>query len=315
MSPADQNPFTFTADDGAPLCIHRWCPDGSIKAVVQIVHGMAEHGARYGRLAAALNAAGYAAYAQDQRGHGQSVPEGTEPGHLADHDGWQRCIDDIHGLNRHIAQEHGELPLFLFGHSMGSLMLQQVLADHPDDGCGFVLSGTSGSPPPIAAAGRLVARIERARLGKQGKSELLNALSFGDFNKPFRPNRTDFDWLSRDEDEVDAYIDDPLCGFVVSTQCWIELLDALPGLTAPAKLAAIPKDKPVYLFAGRRDPVGEMGKSVMQLVDAYRGAWLTDVTVTLYEDGRHEMLNETNRDEVTADLVAWLDRVYDRRSR
>ncbi len=309
MSSEDATTFTFTSGDGTPLCVHRWLPGGPLQGVVQIVHGMAEHAGRYGRLAATLNAAGYGVYAHDQRGHGLSVPEGVEPGHLADDDGWNRSVTDIHLLNRQIAQEHRDVPLVLFGHSMGSLMLQQVLAAYPDDGCGFVLSGTSGSPPPIAAAGRLVARIERARLGRQGKSRLLNGLSFDDWNKRFQPNRTEFDWLSRDEAEVDAYIDDPLCGFVVSTQCWIDLLDALPKLTAAKSLAAIPKDKPIYLMSGRRDPVGDMGKSVTQLVDAYRGVWLTDVEVKLYDEARHELLNEVNRDEVTDQLMAWLARV------
>jgi alpha-beta hydrolase superfamily lysophospholipase len=309
MTTATPSTFSFTSDDGAALSVHRWLPDGAPKGIVQIVHGMAEHGGRYDGLAQALCAAGYGAYAHDQRGHGHSVPDGEEPGHMADLGGWDRGVSDIHLLNRHLAQEHRELPLLLLGHSMGSLMLQQVLSQHPDDGCGFVLSGTSGSPPAIATAGRVVARIERARLGKRGKSELLNALSFGDFNKAFRPNRTDFDWLSRDEAEVDAYIADPLCGFQVSTQCWVDLLDALPKLTARANLAQIPKQKPIFLMSGTRDPVGSMGKSVTQLVDAYRDAWLTDVEVKLYQDGRHEMLHETNRDEVTERLVAWFDRV------
>ncbi len=311
MTTPDHSTFSFTSDDGTALSVHRWLPDGSPKAVVQIVHGMAEHAGRYGGLAEALCDAGFAAYAHDQRGHGRSVPDGEQPGHLADFDGWNRGVSDIHLLNRHLAQEHGEVPLLLLGHSMGSLMLQQLLAQHPDDASGFALSGTSGSPPLIATAGRLVARIERARLGKQGKSALLNALSFDDFNKQFRPNRTDFDWLSRDEAEVDAYVADPLCGFVVSTQCWVDLLDALPKLTTRKNLAAIPKQKPIYLLAGSRDPVGDMGKSVMQLVDAYRSAWLTDVEVKIYEDGRHEMLHETNRDEVTAGLLAWFDRVVE----
>ncbi|RLB64879.1 MAG: alpha/beta hydrolase [Deltaproteobacteria bacterium] len=311
MASSNQSTFSFPSDDGTALWVHRWLPDGPPKAIVQIVHGMAEHGGRYGGLAEALCAAGYGAYAHDQRGHGRSVPEGEELGHMADSAGWDRGVSDIHLLNRHLAHEHGALPLLLLGHSMGSLMLQQVLAQHPEDGCGFALSGTSGSPPAIATAGRLVARIERARLGKRGKSGLLNALSFGDFNKAFRPTRTDFDWLSRDEAEVDAYIADPLCGVQVSTQCWVDLLDALPKLTTRANLARIPKQKPIFLMSGSRDPVGDMGKSVTQLMDAYRNAWLTDVEMKLYDDGRHEILHETNHSEVTERLVAWFDRVVE----
>jgi alpha-beta hydrolase superfamily lysophospholipase len=159
----------------------------------------------------------------------------------------------------------------------------------------------------IAAAGRLVARIERARLGPKGKSSLMNTLSFEEFNKPFRPNRTAFDWLSRDDAEVDKYIADPLCGFAVSIQLWVDLLDALGHISSPDQQARIPRDLPVYVFCGSEDPVGEQTRSVKQLLEAYGRAGLGDVTHEFYAGARHETLNETNRDEVTKDLIAWLD--------
>jgi alpha-beta hydrolase superfamily lysophospholipase len=190
---------------------------------------------------------------------------------------------------------------------MGSYMTQQVLFEEPSLVDAAVLSGTSGEPDLLASAGRVVARAERLRLGERGKSALLTKLSFGAFNQAFAPNRTSFDWLSRDPAEVDAYIADPLCGFECTTTLWVQLLDALPRLALPSNHARIPKSLPVYVFAGAEDPVGGFSKSVRKLLDAYRTAGLRDVTFRFYAGGRHEMINETNRDDVVRDLRTWLD--------
>lgn len=299
--------FTFETSDHRSLHVYRWLPEGEPLAVLQIAHGMAEHAGRYAQTAEAFTRAGFAVYAHDHRGHGRSVGEGAILGHMDDVDGFGRAVRDLCDLGRRIARDH-EKPIVLLGHSMGSFMAQRVLADHAEQYAAVALSSTNGRPPPIAQAGRAVARIERARHGPTGSSPLLQKLSFDDFNKRFRPNRTAFDWLSRDEDEVDAYVADPLCGFAVSTQTWISLLDSLPTLATPEALARIPKHMPVYLFAGTHDAVGDFGRGVMRLVDDYRAAWLTDLTVRLYDGGRHEMLHEINRDEVNDELVAWAKR-------
>lgn len=290
-----------------------WAVDAA-KAVVQVIHGMAEHGARYARLAEALAAAGYTTYAHDHRGHGHSISEASPAGHLADHDGWNLIVGDAHGVNREIARRHPGLPIIVLGHSMGSFVLQQLLFEHPGDVVAAALSGSNGKPPAKASAGKLVARLERARVGRRRPSPLLTRLSFGDYNKAFAPARTDFDWLSRDPAEVDAYIADPLCGFEVSTQTWVDLLGALGRIADPRNVARVPKDLPLYLFAGDSDPVGEHGKGMKRLHDAYRRAGIADVRLRLYAGGRHEMLNETNRAEVMADLIAWCDEVAAARS-
>ncbi len=222
---------------------------------MQIAHGLAEHGARYARLAGALNAAGYGVYAFDLRGHGPSC-DPADLGHFADPDGWAKCVGDLWTFNRLIAAEQPGLPIVFLGHSMGSFLGRQFVADHSDSLAGAALSGSNGKPPPIAALGRLVARLERLRLGKRGKSRLIFNMWFGDFNKPFHPARTAFDWLSRDPKEVDAYVADPLCGFPFTTQLAIDVLDALPHLSDPKMLATIRKDMPIYVFSGERDPVG-----------------------------------------------------------
>jgi alpha-beta hydrolase superfamily lysophospholipase len=300
--------FKFKVEDTRELFVYRWLPDegASKRGVIHIAHGMAEHAARYARVAEALVAAGWAVYANDHRGHGKTAAP-DELGFFAATRGFQRAVQDLEQLIVLEKSENPGLPVVLFGHSMGSYFVQSFMIESGAAIRGAVLSGSGGKPDLLASAGRLVARIERLRVGPKGKSGLLKALSFDEFNKRFRPNRTAFDWLSRDEAEVDKYVADPLCGFEVTTQLWVDVLDALSAIAEPAAQARIPRDLPVYIFAGSRDPVGADTKSVQQLIAAYGRAGLSDVTHEFYPEGRHEMLNDTNRDEVTRDLVAWLD--------
>ena len=303
----ESSTFSFAAGDGVPLFVYRFLPDAPATAVVQIAHGLAEHAGRYRRLAEALIASGYAVYANDLRGHGRTAPLPEDLGFFAAQDGWAKCLDDLWRLNRRIAADHPGVPILLFGHSMGSYFAQHFISEHGEALAGAVLSGSSGKPPPIAALGRLVARLERLRLGPRGRSALIHALGFGAFNKQFAPARTEFDWLSRDAAEVDAYIADPYCGFEATVQLWIDMLDALQEISRRARQARIPKLLPIYVISGTRDPVGGNGKGVQQLLAAYRAAGLERVTSHLYPDARHELLNEVNRDEVTRDLLAWLE--------
>jgi len=305
MQPAS---FTLTAADGAAVFVHGWRPDaGPPRGVIQVVHGLAEHGERYRRLAAALTTAGYAVYAGDLRGHGRTARTPEELGFFAERDGWRKCLDDLWQLNRRIAAQHPGAPIVLLGHSMGSFLAQHFIGVHGDALAGAVLSGSGGRPSPLAVAGRVVARVERLRLGPRGRSALLHAFSFGAFNKPFEPARTPFDWLSRDAAEVDKYIADPLCGFVASVQLWVDMLDALGNATSTERQAGIPKGLPIHVIAGSRDPVGANTRSVAQLLACYRRAGLARVTHRFYADARHELFNESNRDEVTRDLIVWLD--------
>ena len=295
--------FDFRADDGQTLLARRWLPEGPPRAVVQIAHGLAEHSARYARLAAALNAAGYAAYANDHRGHGPKAAA-ADLGHFADEGGWDKVVGDLWTLNRLIAAEQPGTPIIFLGHSLGSFLGRGFIAEHSDALAGVALSGSNGKPPAIATLGRLIAREERLRLGKRGKSNLIFQLWFGEFNKPFKPARTDFDWLSRDERQVDAFVADPLCGFPFTTQLAIDVLDALPYVTSRKSLAAIRKDMAVYVFSGERDPVGA---NIKGLIQDLKAAGFPELTTRIYPGARHETLNETNRDEVTRDLIAWLD--------
>jgi alpha-beta hydrolase superfamily lysophospholipase len=300
--------FTHQASDGKALFVYRFLPDEGtkVKAVVHISHGMAEHAARYARLAESLTAAGYAVYANDHRGHGKTAST-DELGFFAKENGFARVVADLAELVAHEKKEHPGLPVVLFGHSMGSYMVQQFLFDHGSELAGAVLSGSAGKPNLLASAGRLVARAERLRLGERGKSKLLGDLSFVAFNKQFAPTRTGFDWLSRDAAEVDKYVADPLCGFDVTTTLWVDVLDALGAIASPESQARIRKTLPIYVFSGSEDPVSEKTKTLEQLLGAYRLAGIRDVSHRFYPGARHETLNETNRDEVTKDLVTWLD--------
>jgi alpha-beta hydrolase superfamily lysophospholipase len=300
--------FDFRADDGQTLLARRWLPEGPPRAVVQIAHGLAEHSARYARLAAALNAAGYAVYANDHRGHGPRAAA-ADLGHFADVGGWDKVVGDLWTFNRLIAAEQPGTPIVFLGHSLGSFLGRGFIAKHSDALAGAALSGSNGRPPMIATLGRLIAREERVRLGKRGKSDPIFQLWFGEFNKPFKPARTGSDWLSRDEKEVDAFVADPLCGFPFTTQLAIDVLDALPDVTSRKSLAAIRKDLPIYVFSGERDPVGA---NIKGLIQDLKATGFTQLTTRIYPGARHETLNETNRDEVTRDFVAWLDGIEPR---
>jgi len=299
--------FRFKVEDEKELFVYRWLPDEGAprKAIMHIAHGMAEHAGRYARVAEALVAAGYAVYANDHRGHGQTAAPG-ELGWMGP-GGFHRAVQDLEQLLVFEKAESPGLPAVLFGHSMGSYLTQAFLIEAGASIRAAVLSGTGGKPSLMASAGRLVAREERLRLGARGHSKLLAGLSFDAFNKAFQPNRTAFDWLSRDEAEVDKYVADPLCGFMVSTQLWVDVLDGLATISRPELQARVPPGLPIYVFCGSEDPVGERTRSVGQLLGAYGRAGVRDVTHEFYPGGRHEMLNETNRDDVTRNLVTWLD--------
>ena len=301
--------FQLTADDETQIHVHAWVPVGEIRGCVQFVHGMQEHGGRYARPAAALNAAGYAVYAEDHRGHGATARLAGDLGYFGDEAGFGLVVSDLHRLHQHMGDSHSGLPRFMVGHSMGALATQGYLARYGEGLAGACLSGPVAGSGRALAAGLWVARAERLRLGRRGRSALLGSLGRAGFNRAFKPTRTEFDWLSRDPAEVDAYIADPLCGFPFTVQGWIDILEAAIASQDPAQHARIERQLPLHVFCGERDPVGGATRGVKKLLDAYRKAGLTRVSHRFYTSGRHEMLNEENRDQVVEDLLGWLDAV------
>lgn len=295
----------LNAHDQHPILAYTW-EHHSPKGWVHICHGMAEHALRYAALAEQLVEAGYSVVAHNHRGHGPANDQ--QLGHYADKQGWQSVLTDVDTVRTQCTDAH--IPYFLFGHSMGSFIAQAYLATQPKPISGLILSGSKLESGLIATAGSWVAKLERLRLGIRGNSRLIDFLSFGSFNRAFKPTRTDYDWLSRDPAEVDKYIADPYCGFSCTTQLWIDLLKGITQLYKKSTLNSIQTDLPVYMFGGDQDPVGEQGKALPKLYEAYIAAGQQNVTIKLYPEGRHEMLNETNRDEVISDLLIWLKQYH-----
>jgi alpha-beta hydrolase superfamily lysophospholipase len=301
--------FTFKEGTGPDIFVYKWIPDDGVKvkAVVQIAHGMAETAARYERFAERLTGEGYLVYANDHRGHGKTAGDADRVGDLGD-DGFNNMVKEMRRLQAIINEENPGLPFFLFGHSMGSFLLQRYICLYGDDLDGAILSGSNGRVGILLDIGLCIAKREAKKLGRGHRSHKLTKLSFGGYNKPFRPNRTKFDWLSRDEAEVDKYVNDPFCGGVFTAGFFRDFTGGLKIVEDKKELAGIPPELPIYIFSGDMDPVGNFGKGVMKLVKTYRKLGIKDLCYKLYEGGRHEMLNETNREEVMQDVIEWLNR-------
>lgn len=282
----EEHQFRFQAPDGASIAAYRWAAKGvAPRAVLQIAHGMGEHARRYPGPLEPVMAAGFVLYAEDHRGHGYTAPSKDALGDFGEN-GAEAVVEDIAQLTGLARTENPGLPLILLGHSLGSFFAQAYAFDHGGEIDGLVLSGT-------AAFG-----------DRTGAPRRLDQIGEGD-TKP----RTPFDWLSRDDAEVDAYIADPLCGFSRQPSAAESFARVGARLRDEAEIAKIPKDLPIYVFVGDKDPINQDLELLKPLVDRYKAAGLRDLEVKIYPGGRHEMLNETNRDEVVADLLAWLKRV------
>ncbi len=292
-----------TADDGHRIPLQTWAPAGYANGVIQLLHGLGEHIGRYERFAQAATARGFVVYGHDHRGHGLS--EG-ERGYFADDNGWHKVTEDVRRVNDRIREAHATKPLVMLGHSMGSFMAETFAMHYGARLQGLLLSGSSWPQRLQLIPGRLLAKLESLRVGKRGNSALINALGFGAFNRPFRPVRTEMDWLSRDDAEVDRYVADPLCGGPFSCGLWLDFLGGLFELGSDDSLARIPADLPILITGGSADPVGgEQGMT--RLAMHYMQTLHLHVKLKIYPDGRHEMLNEINREDVTIDWLDWIE--------
>jgi len=301
--------FTFKSVEGTEIFVYHWMPDDNhnVKGIVQIAHGMAETGARYERFAKQLTDMGYIVYINDHRGHGKTAKTVEDIGYLAEKEGFKWLVEDLHQLSVIIKRENSKLPLFLLGHSLGSFVTQRYIMLYGRELKGAILSGSNGKQGIMLYIARLIAKAEIIMTGRRTKSEKLNKMSFASYNKAFKPNRTEFDWLSKDTTEVDRYIDNPSCGTVFTAGFYYDFLTGLIEIENKKNICKVPKELPIYIFSGEKDPVGKNGRGIVKLFNAYQGIGINDVTYKLYKDGRHEMLNETNRDEVMKDVIAWLD--------
>lgn len=299
--------FCFIDKNGKEIKYYRWTTTQEIKGVVQLVHGMTEYALRYDYFAEKLCENGYTVYAHDQRGHGETSKEDEERGYIADNEGFDILVEDVKELTDIIKEENPNLPIILFAHSMGSFVTQRYIQLYGDKIDGVILSGTNGRPDKITKLGILISKIEIMLRGRKAKSKLMDKLSFGDFNSNFKPNRTNYDWLCSVEEEVDKYIESNMCGFICTTSFYYDLIRGLWKINKRENLRKIPKNLPIFIFAGDKDPVGKFGKGIIRLYNDYKELGIADLEYKLYKNGRHEMLNEKNKDEVIKDLIEWIN--------
>ncbi len=301
--------FYFPSSSGScQIHARQWVPDqGPYVGIVQLLHGMAEHIARYDDFAQFLNSHGYIVVGNDHLGHGASISSEKDRGHFADHDGWTHVSNDTRTLQIMTARLFPNLPYFFFGHSMGSFLTRTYLLRFPGTVDGAVLCGTGYMSTVLIHTFKVVAHGEKLRMGIHGKSKLLTSMSIGSYNHQFKPIRTSNDWLSVNCQNVDTYNADPLCGFDTTVGFFLDLADGLALIHSPEKLAQMKKDTPVFFISGGFDPVGSNGNGVRKVYELFKDAGMTDVNLKLYPGLRHEILNEVCHDLVYQDVLIWLE--------
>lgn len=300
--------FFFDSAGSGQVVATCWEPAGKPVAVVQVVHGIAEHAARYDDFAQFLNGQGYLVVAEDHMGHGQTASLGGVKGYFSG--GWWAAVEDVCTLMRMTMEQYPGIPYILFGHSMGSFMARSILARYPDCGIsGCVICGTGWQPDAVLGLGRMLAAGICKMKGEQNPSQTIHNIAFGAYNKRVEHPRTPYDWLTRDASVVDAYMADPMCGFQASAGLMRNMFDGIAYIQKKANIARMNKALPVYFIAGGDDPVGDFGNGVQKAVRAFRNAGMEQVSVKIYPLGRHEILNEINKKDVYRDVSVWIANV------
>ena len=289
---------------------YKWKAEENIpfRGIVQISHGVGEHARRYKSIAKKLQKQGYDVYANDHRVHGQSVKSNVHLGFYDGEDYFADAIFDMRKLTEIIKKEHPNKKIILFGHSMGSLLSRDYVLQYGKDLEALILSGTASFMKGLGTIGLASAKVFSKFNGKHRSNEILKNLFFNQFNKKFKPNRTKVDWISSDEKQVDKFEADPLRIEDFSLSVFLDILKGSKKVNQEETFKSTPKDLPIYIFSGDKDPVGEMGKGVKKVAKNYKKGGVLDVTVKLYKDGRHEMLNEVNKKQVQKDLLNWLNK-------
>ncbi len=299
--------FKIKTKEKIGLHVDVYHPEEDPRAVLLILHGMAEHKKRYAELATFLADRGILVYIYDQRGCGKSQLSGLPKGMIAYQNGWELLEEDVHQLLGLIHARHERLPVFLLGHSMGSLLARTTAMAKGKDLAGVVLSGTPEDPGLMGSLGKWAAGLINSVSDKKKPSPFLSELLFKGHNDRFEPKRTEYDWLSRDEEKVDAYVADEYCGFVCPPSFYMELIKGAQKAWHPETFKRTPKDLPLLLLSGAEDPVGAYGQGPEAARAAYLEAGVKRVDLQIYKGGRHELFNESNRREVYANVETWLD--------
>lgn len=282
-----------------------WRPEGEVLAVLQITHGMMEHIDRYDQFAAWMAELGIAVVGHDHRGHGKTGAV-TDLSFFGESKGNVYLVQDLLRVTKMMKREYPDVPHILMGHSMGSFITRRYLTIHGKQLDGAILMGTGGQPLALAVLGKMAAGLIGLVKGKRYQSPLLRQMVLGSYNKAFKPNRTVCDWLSRDEDMVDAYLQDPYCGVSFTCQAYVDFFHILIDLGMKRQFHNIPKELPLLVISGADDPVGDFGKGVEKVYDQLVDLGMEAVAIRLYPGARHEILNEINREEVFEDIFYWI---------
>ncbi|MCL2343964.1 MAG: alpha/beta hydrolase [Firmicutes bacterium] len=300
--------FQFLSSNGkAQIHAYEWLPETSPKGILQIVHGLAEHMVRYGDFASFMARNGYIVIGHDQLGHGKSIGSADDIGFFGEPGGWELAVGDVRRMTELSHEQHPGLPLYLLGHSLGSLLARTYIIKYHQGLDGVLISGTGQLPPPLVSGGEVLAKLEIRRHGPRYKSKRLNDIAYNNYNSRISPKRTEKDWLSRDEIIVDRYVSDPLCGFVPSAALFLDMLHGMRYNAGAKNLKRMKKELPVLFFSGDMDPFGDYGKGVIHVYRSFLAAGMRDVSLKLYHEDRHETLNELNREEVYADVLTWIE--------
>ena len=310
-----ESTFTYTDQDEIEVFVYKWNPKSSPKAAVLIVHGLAEHAKRYERVAEALCNEGYICYANDHHGHGRTAGDLTEAtlagkAGVLGPNGWRGVVNSLHELSKIIKKENPDIPLFIMGHSWGSFLTQDYIQEWGDELKGAILSGTMGKIRKLVIkAGKMIIKGEMKKHDITAPSEKMHKMNFKSYNHDWdaEEGANGFEWLSRDKAEVQKYIEDPWCGFVSPARLWFEFLTGFEKIFNKENESKIPKDLPIFMIAGTLDPVGSKNKAITPLIKRYEEYGIKDVSHKFYEDARHEIFNEINREEVYKDVINWLD--------
>ena len=308
---ARKEDFYYTSTAGTTK-IHavRYIPTGEVKAVVQIAHGMVEYIERYEAFALFLNSKGILVTGNDHLGHGQSVASKEDWGYFSKEDGNRAVLYDIYQLTQITKELYPNVPYFLLGHSMGSFYARQYLCEFGSLLDGAVIMGTGCQPLALIQFGRFLTQLIALFKGWKYRCKLINNIAFGSYNKHFQPVRTSKDWISKDTAIVDKYVADERCNFIFTLNAFYNMFTGISRLYHKKLLAGMPKSLPVFFVAGADDPVGDYGKGVKKAADMFQKAGMKQVTVKLYPTDRHEILNETDREQVYDDLYSWLSDLF-----
>lgn len=301
------NEFSFSSCDCKnTIYVRQWLPDFAPIGVVQISHGVSEHISRYDKFAQFLASKGFVVAGEDHLGHGKSVSVFTGQGHFAEHGGWELVVGDMRKLYERLREQYFSLPIFIFGHSMGSFLTRTYIIRYHDGPDGVILCGTGQQSSFKLNAGISVANSMIKKNGATFKNERLASILFSMYNRHFKPNQTPFDWLTRDRAEIDEFCSDPNCGVVPSAALFRDMLTGIKYISSQKNLDRMNKDIPIYFISGGDDPIGDFGKGVLCTYNSFLKAGLSDVTLKLYHGSRHDLPRETNKEEVFEDILFWL---------